>query len=125
MTLVAEATPKAGASVAVDFYIVDQNGNKHTGSFSFSETASGTTYTDAVNYLRKLITSKIDNIEKHLPPNISDYFKEIIIIKLPEPDYGIELSLPAIVVDGTTYELAPIIIPIQISNIEIQWHDKY
>jgi len=125
MTLVAEATPKAGASVAVDFYIVDQNGNKHTGSFSFSETASGTTYTDAVNYLRKLITSKIDNIEKHLPPNISDYFKEIIIIKLPEPDYGIELSLPAIVVDGTTYELAPIIITIQISNIEIQWHDKY
>jgi len=125
MTLVAEATPKAGASVAVDFYIVDQNGNKHTGSFSFSETASGTTYTDAVNYLRKLITSKIDNIEKHLPPNISDYFKEIIIIKLPEPDYGIELSLPAIVVDGTTYELAPIIIPIQISNIGIQWHDKY
>lgn len=125
MTLVAEATPKAGASVAVDFYIVDQNGNKHTGSFSFSETASGTTYTDAVNYLRKLITSKIDNIEKHLPPNISDYFKEIIIIKLPEPDYGIELSLPAIVVDGTTYELAPIIIPIQISNIAIQWHDKY
>jgi len=125
MTLVAEATPKAGASVAVDFYIADQNGNKHTGSFSFSETASGTTYTDAVNYLRKLITSKIDNIEKHLPPNISDYFKEIIIIKLPEPDYGIELSLPAIVVDGTTYELAPIIITIQISNIEIQWHDKY
>jgi len=125
MTLVAEPTTKVGASVAVDFYIVDQNGIKHTGSFSFSETASGTTYTDAVNYLRKLITSKIDNIEKHLPPNISDYFKEIIIIKLPEPDYGIELSLPAIVVDGTTYELAPIIIPIQISNIGIQWHDKY
>ena len=124
MTLVAEATTKVGASVAVDFYILDQNGNKHTGSLSFSETASGTTYTDAVNYLRKLITSKIDNIEKYLPPNISDYFKEIKIIKLPEPDYGIELSLPAIVVDGTTYELAPIIIPIQISNIGIQWHHK-
>jgi hypothetical protein len=124
MTLVAEATTKVGASVAVDFYIVDQNGNKHTGSLSFSETASGTTYTDAVNYLRKLITSKINNIEKYLPSNISDYFKEIIIIKLPEPDYGIELSLPAIVVDGTTYELAPIIIPIQISNIGIQWHHK-
>lgn len=124
MTLVAEATTKVGASVAVDFYILDQNGNKHTGSLSFSETASGTTYTDAVNYLRKLITSIIDNIEKYLPPNISDYFKEIKIIKLPEPDYGIELSLPAIVVDGTTYELAPIIIPIQISNIGIQWHHK-
>ena len=124
MTLVAEATTKVGASVAVDFYILDQNGNKHTGSLSFSETASGTTYTDAVNYLRKLITSKINNIEKYLPSNISDYFKEIIIIKLPEPDYGIELSLPAIVVDGTTYELAPIIIPIQISNIGIQWHHK-
>jgi hypothetical protein len=122
MTLVAEATTKVGASVAVDFYILDQNGNKHTGSLSFSETASGTTYTDAVNYLCKLITSKIDNIEKYLPPNISDFFDKITIQIVPDSE--IVIVLPPIVVDGDKYELAPIIIPIQISNIGIQWHHK-
>ena len=131
-----------GAQVAVDFHILDHNGNKHTGSLSFSDTASGTTYTDAVNSLRNLITNKIDYIENILPPetieffylNISDFFYGGIDIQII-PGLGIAINLPPIIIppppdpfspppEPIIYTPNPIIIRIQISNIGIKWHHK-
>ena len=120
----ATAFGKAGASVDVDFFFLDQYGNKNTGSFSFSETASGTTYIDAVNQLHKLITTKIGNIEKYIIPTIGDFFKGIefqISIEPPlDNEIKIKIILPSFVVNGITYSPSPFFITIQISNIIIK-----
>jgi hypothetical protein len=136
-TATTPATPTtpatASASVDVDFHILDQNGIKHTGSLSFSDKASGATHTDAVNNLRNLISSKINKIENSLPPEISDIFKEITIQKMP--GFGIQILLPPIVVPPIVVLIGggddvepiiiipnPILIPINVSNISINWH---
>jgi hypothetical protein len=113
---IATTPTTAAATVFVEFYILDQNDNKHTGSLSFSDTASGATYRDAVNNLRKLISSKIDKIENSIPPNISDFFKNIDIQYVQ--GFGIEITFQL----NDLYIPSPIFIPIHVSNVSIKWN---